>query len=267
MLIDTHAHIYDRQLHKDFGAVLSRARANGVERILMPAIDLPSIEQALGLCANHTGLFAMAALHPTEVKEWTTAQLDRVARYCDDPRVVAVGETGLDYYWDRSFDDRQHTALRRHVEIALETNLPLVIHLRDKKGHDEAHADAVRILEDMLPASHDGRPRGVFHCFTGPKWMIEKAFQLGFLLGIGGVVTFKNAGVDRLLEPVPLSRCILETDAPYMAPVPHRGRRNEPAYLSLVAERLARIKGVSLEEVAHETTRNAERLFRLPPQD
>lgn len=267
MIIDTHAHIYDHRLQEDFQAVLARARAAGVDRILMPAIDVPSIEQALALCALYGRLYAMAALHPTEVKGYTGVDMDRIARYCDDPAVVAVGETGLDYYWDRSFDDCQHSALRQHIEIAQQADLPIVIHLRDKKGRDEAHKDAVAILDDALPAWGGGHPRGVFHCFTGPEWLVAEADRLGFLLGIGGVITFKNAGVDRLLESVPLSACILETDAPYMAPAPHRGRRNEPAYLQIISDRLAQIKNVTAEEVASTTTRNAERLFRLPARN
>ena len=265
MIVDTHAHLYDHRLQEDFEAVLARARSGGADRILIPAIDLPSIEQALALCAQHSGLYAMTALHPTEVKGFTDADMEQVARHCNERAVIAIGETGLDYYWDRSFDDQQQAALHQHATLAVAADLPLVIHLRDRKGCDDAHADAVAILEDALPPWDGRRPRGVFHCFTGPQWLFEKAAGMGFLLGIGGVITFKNAGVDRLLEPVPLTACILETDAPYMTPAPHRGRRNEPAYLRYISDRLARIKGVSADEVARVTTRNAERLFRLPP--
>ena len=264
MFIDTHAHIYHDRLEADFDAVLTRAQETGVDRVLMPAIDLPSIRQALALCDRHKGLYAMAALHPTEVKEATDADFDRVAAFCDDSRVVAVGETGLDYYWDRSFDRRQQDYLRRHVCLATVKGLPLVLHLRDKKNCDEVHQDIVKILKEELPSWSGGAPRGVFHCFTGPEWLIAEAADLGFLLGIGGVITFKNAGVDKLLEQVPLTQLILETDSPYMAPAPHRGRRNEPAFLRFVVDRLVAITGCTLEEVADVTTRNAERLFRLP---
>ena len=263
MFIDTHAHIYHLQLHEDLDATLGRARAVGVDRILMPAIDITSIEQALDLCNRYAGLYAMSGLHPTEAKAFTKGEMVRIEDHCADPRVVAVGETGLDYYWDRSFDDSQKASLRHHAEIATRTGLPMVIHLRDKKGRDEVHQDAVRILRETLPAWDGERPRGVFHCFTGPHWLIAEAAELGFLLGIGGVITFKNAGVDKLLGPVPLSQCILETDAPYMAPAPHRGRRNEPAYLDLIARKLAMVKGISVADVGLATTQNAERLFRL----
>ncbi|MDE2835510.1 MAG: TatD family hydrolase [Bacteroidota bacterium] len=264
MFVDTHAHLYDPRLQEDFAAVLARARSGGVNRILMPAIDLPSIELALALCRQHSGLYAMAALHPTEVKGFTDADIKQVARYCNESAVIAVGETGLDYYWDRSFDDQQQAALHEHAAMAVQADLPIVIHLRDRKGHDEAHADAVQILKDTIPPWDGQRPRGIFHCFTGPQWLIEEAAAMGFLLGIGGVITFRNAGIDRLVEPVPLTACVLETDAPYMTPAPHRGRRNEPAYLGYISERLARLKGVSTDEIARITTRNAERLFRLP---
>ena len=264
MFVDTHAHLYVKRLQADWDGVMERARMAGVDRILMPAIDLDSIEKALALCGKHQGLYAMTALHPTEVKSFTAADMALVAAYCEESKVVAVGETGLDYYWDRSFDQNQKEALRLHAQLAVRKDLPLVMHLRDKKGSDEAHQDAVEILTGVLPPWDGKRPRGVFHCFTGPQWLIDEAANLGFLLGIGGVITFKNAGVDRLLEHVPLSRLILETDAPYMAPTPHRGRRNEPAYLQLVADRLAQVKRVTVEQVAAVTTRNAEDLFRLP---
>lgn len=263
MFVDTHAHIYHHQLQEDLEAILDRARKVGVHRILMPAIDIASIKQALDLCDRHAGLYAMSGLHPTEAKAFTKTEMDRIEDYCADPRVVAIGETGLDYYWDRSFDAYQQQSLRLHAEIATRTGLPMVIHLRDKKGRDEVHRDAVRILRDALPIWDGEYPRGVFHCFTGPQWLIAEAADLGFLLGIGGVITFKNAGVDKLLGSVPLSQCILETDAPYMAPAPHRGRRNEPAYLDLIAKKLAMVKGISVADVGLATTRNAERLFRL----
>lgn len=259
MIIDTHAHVYHRRLESDLDQVVTRAKAAGVSKVLMPAIDVPSIYQALELCDAYEGLFAMAAIHPTDTKEATEEGWATVVALCDDARVVAVGETGLDYYWDRSFDARQQEFFRRHVRLALQKDLPIVLHLRDKPKRDEVHRDLVRILAQ----EHTGAMRGVFHCFTGPPWVAEAAMDLGFHLGIGGVITFKNAGVDAIARTLSLDSIVLETDAPFMAPAPHRGKRNEPAYVRLVAEKLAAVKGIPLEEVMRVTTANAEALFRI----
>lgn len=264
MLIDSHAHIYLDRFDADFEAVLERARAAGVERIVMPAIDVASIRRAIGLAEQYEGLYAMAAIHPSSVPEATEADLEAVAELCAHPAVVAVGESGLDYYWDRSFDAKQHDIFRWHIRLALEQDLPLILHLRDKKDRDEVHRDIVRLLDEERDGHpHAARLRGIFHCYTGPAWLADEAERLGFLLGIGGVVTFKNGGLDAVLPDVPLDRLVLETDAPYLAPSPHRGKRNEPAYTRLVAERLAEVKGVSVSEVARVTTKNAERLFGI----
>ena len=259
MIIDTHAHVYHRRLAQDLPDVVARARAAGVGKILMPAIDVPSIHQALALCDAYPGFYAMAAIHPTDTKEASEEDWRAVSALCDDARAVAVGETGLDYYWDRSFDARQKDFFRRHVVLAREKDLPIVLHLRDKRGRDEVHRDLVQILRE----EHTDVMRGVFHCFTGPPWVAEAALELGFHLGIGGVITFRNAGVDRIAQTLPMDRIVLETDAPFMAPAPHRGRRNEPAYVRLVAEKLAAVKGLPLEEVMRVTTANARALFRV----
>lgn len=263
MLIDTHAHLYHRRLAADLDEVLPRARNAGITRIIMPAIDVATIHEALELSRHHAGLYAMAALHPTDVKEATEADFAEVVRLCDDPRVVAVGETGLDYYWDRSFDARQQEYFRRHIRLATRLNLPLILHLRDQQNRDEVHRDVVQILREELPPRAKDAHRGIFHCFTGPAWLVEEALKLGFLLGIGGVLTFKNAGVDAIIKDVPLENLVLETDAPFMAPAPYRGKRNEPAYTRLVAERLAELKELPLDEIARVTTKNAERLFKI----
>ena len=256
MLIDTHIHLYSPKFAGDLDAVVERARQAGVREMVLPAIDVASIHAALDLCERYDGLYAMAALHPSETRDATEADMDAVRALCDDPRVVAVGESGLDYYWDRSFDERQHAFLRAHVRLAMETGLPLVLHNR------EATDDLVRILNEVRAEAPD-RLRGVFHCFGGPAWLADAAREMGFLLGVGGTLTFKNSGVAEVVREVPLAQIILETDAPYLAPAPHRGRRNEPAYLALVAERLADVKGCSVQEVAETTTANARRLFGL----
>ncbi len=264
MYIDTHAHLYLDRFDQDRDAMVARAQDAGVKRILLPAIDVPSIHQALALCEAHEGMFAMAALHPSYVKEARPADLEQVAAICDHPRIVAIGESGLDYYWDRSFDAKQQDYFRWHIRLAIEKDLPLILHSRDKKGEETVYRDLVAILKDEREAS--GTPerlRGIFHCFTGPRWLADTAQELGFLLGIGGVLTFKNSGLDVLVEELDLAELVLETDAPYLAPSPHRGKRNESAYTALVAQRLAEIKGMNVQDVAAITSANAARLFNL----
>ncbi|HET6568951.1 MAG TPA: TatD family hydrolase [Rhodothermales bacterium] len=258
MLIDTHAHLYHDRFGSDRDDVITRAREAGVEIIVMPAIDIPSIKAALELCDRHAGLYAMAAIHPSDTKEATQADFDQVVRFCEHPKVVAVGESGLDYYWDRSFDEKQQTFFRMHIRLAAATELPLVIHNR------EASEDVVRILkEERTSLPQPERLRGIFHCFGGPVEIAHEAASLNFLLGIGGTLTFKNSGVADIVREIPMDQIVLETDAPFLAPVPHRGKRNEPAYTRLVAEKLAEVKGMSIVEVEHVTTANAERVFNL----
>lgn len=257
MLIDTHAHIYLEQFDEDRDAVLDRAREAGVEAIVMPAIDVPSIHAALALSARHDDLFVMAAIHPSETRAATDKSFEEVVSLCDEDRVVAVGESGLDYYWDRSFDERQQDFLRRHVRLAIERDLPLVLHNR------EAGEDIARIVSEELADAGRAAMRGIFHCFGGPKDLGERALAMGFHLGIGGTLTFKNAGVSATIEGVGLDRIVLETDSPFLAPVPHRGKRNEPAYVALVARRLAEDRGMRFEKVAEQTTGNARALFGI----
>jgi TatD DNase family protein len=258
MLIDTHAHLYLDRFDEDRGAVLERAREAGVDTIVMPAIDVPSIEQAVQLSRTHDGLYAMTALHPSETDEATDEDFEAVADWCDDPHVVAVGESGLDYYWDRSFDARQQAFFRRHIRLAIEKDLPLIIHNR------EATDDVLRILEEERDAAdHPERLRGILHCFVDPPAAAERAWQLGFYVGIGGIFTFSNSDVDQHVADIPLERIVIETDSPYLAPEPHRGDRNEPAYVRHVAERLAEVKGRSLDDIARITSANARSIYGL----
>ena len=264
-LIDTHAHVYLDRFDADREAVVERARAAGVEAVVLPAIDVASIWAALGLCAQYPGFFyAMAALHPSEVKDASSDDFEAVRELCARPEIVAVGESGLDYYWDRSFNEKQHDYLRRHAQLAVETDLPLVLHNRDQKESEASSRDLVAILREVALEAGDGqRLRGVFHCFGGPDWLAQAALDLGFYLGIGGTLTFKNGGVPDAIESVPLERIVLETDAPYLAPVPFRGKRNEPAYVRHVAERLAEVKRVAFAEVEAVTTQSAQALFGI----
>jgi TatD DNase family protein len=263
MLIDTHAHIYLDRFDDDRAAVMDRARAAGVEAVVLPAIDVPSIQQAATLCdayadADDLEVYAMTALHPSETEDATEADFDAVAAWTDDPRVVAVGESGLDYYWDRSFDAEQQRFFRRHIRLAIAADLPLVIHNR------EATEDVLAILREERAASdHPERLRGILHCFVDPPAVAEAAAAMGFLVGLGGLLTFKNSDVDAHAEALPLEQVVLETDAPFLAPVPHRGKRNEPAFVRHVAEHLAEVKGLPLEEVARVTTANARRIYGI----
>ena len=262
--IDTHAHIYLNRFDNDRTDMIERAREAGIQRIVMPAIDVPSVEQAIALSQEHEGLFAMSALHPSETKEATDADMEAIRDFCDSEHVIAVGESGLDYYWDRSFDTIQEQFFRLHIQLAIDKDLPLILHMRDKQGRDEVHRDIVRILQEEHAASKQpDRLRGIFHCFGGPEWLIQEAEDLNFLLGIGGTVTFKNSGVADLIKDVSLDRIVLETDAPYLAPVPYRGKRNEPAYIAYIAEHIAATKGLTRDAVLEQTTQNAQALFGI----
>ena len=258
MIIDTHAHLYLDQFDEDRDAVLRRAWGAGVDVVVMPAIDVPSIQQAVDLCEEYDGLYAMAALHPSETQEATEEDFEAVVNWCSHPSVVAVGESGLDYYWDRSFDDRQKRFFRKHIRLAIEADLPLVIHNRD------AAEDILAILEEeYVRAEVPEKMRGILHCYVDPPRIAERAWNLGFYVGVGGIMTFSNSDVDQYVKEVPLEHIVVETDSPYLAPEPNRGDRNEPAYVRHVAERLAEIKDLPLETVAEVTTQNARAIYEL----
>ncbi len=264
MFVDTHVHLYLDAFDADRDAVVERARLQGVDTLLLPAVDVGSVSQALALCDRYPGVWAMAGLHPTYLADAAPDALDRVAEALADPRVVAVGETGLDYYWSRDHVAEQQASLAAHARLAVAHGLPLVLHNRDQKGSERTSEDMVRILREVRETEPGGeRLRGVFHCFGGPAWLAAEVLDLGFHVGLGGTLTFKNAGVPEAVADVPLDRIVLETDGPYLAPVPHRGERNEPAYVPLVARRLAEARGVSVGEVASATTASARRLFGL----
>jgi len=259
MLVDTHAHLYLDAFDDDRKAALARARENGVETIVMPAIGVPSIRQAVDLCEAHEGLYAMTGLHPSETDAATDADVEAVEEWCDHPSIVAVGESGLDYYWDRSFDDRQQAFFRRHIRLAIAADLPLVIHNR------EATEDILDILaEERERTDAPERMRGILHCYVDPPEIAERAWNLGFYVGVGGIMTFSNSNVDEYVAEVPLDHIVVETDSPYLAPEPNRGDRNEPAYVRHVADRLSQIKDRPFEEVEAITTRNARHIYDLP---
>ena len=263
MLVDTHAHLYLDAFDADRDAVVARARAGGVGVVLQPAVDVASIDAALALCDAYAGVHAMAAVHPTYVADAAPDALARVGAALDDDRVLAVGESGLDYYWSRDHEEAQRDSLRAHARLAARRGLPLVLHNRDVKGSDDASRDLVQIVREVQ-AEGGAALGGVFHCFGGPPWLAAEVLDLGFHVGLGGTLTFKNAGVAEAVADVPLDRIVLETDAPYLAPAPHRGARNEPAHTALVARRLAEVRGLSVGEVAERTTATARALFAIP---
>ncbi|MEQ8714656.1 MAG: TatD family hydrolase [Cyclobacteriaceae bacterium] len=256
-MIDTHSHIYSSKFSEDRSEMLNRAFQAGVERVYMPNIDMESIDGMMKLAGDYPDrCFPMMGLHPCSVQEDYRSVLDQMRPLFDKHQFVAVGEMGTDLYWDKSFFKQQQEAFRIQCEWALDLALPIVIHCRD------SFWETVEMLKDFKNRGI----RGVFHCFTGGKAEADAAIDLGFYLGVGGVATFKNGGLDKVLPEINLDQLLLETDAPYLAPVPHRGKRNEPAYTSLIAERLAAIKGVDRSLVIAETTKNAMNLFHPEEQ-
>lgn len=254
-MIDTHSHLYAEEFDNDRPEVVERAKQVGVEKIILPNIDSTSLDRMLALERAYPNIcYASIGLHPTSVDENIDNELAFVKAELDRRNYVAVGEIGIDLYWDKTFYKEQVRAFQQQVEWALERNLPIIIHVRN--SHNET-------IEALRPYREKGL-KGVFHCFTGGKVEAEDIFDLGnFLLGIGGVVTFKNSGLAESLIDIPLEKIVLETDAPYLAPAPHRGKRNEPSFLSLIADKLAEVYGVDKDTIIQTTTANAKQLFAL----
>lgn len=254
--VDTHTHLFCEEFRDDYAVVIERAVASGVTRMLLPAIDYNSLPAIEKICAEYPGVcYPMIGLHPTEIGDDYKQQLlaiDGVLR--EENNFVAIGEAGLDFYWSEEHRNEQFEVFDAHLQWACRAGLPIVIHSRN----------AFVELADVMEKYRSAGVTGVFHCFSGTA---EEATGLlsheGFYLGVGGVLTFKNSGLATALAAVPLERIVLETDSPYLAPVPHRGKRNESAYIPLVAARLAQIYGCTVEEVARVTTDNACRLFPL----
>ena len=253
-LTDSHAHLYSEQFKPDRLDALRRAQDAGVRTIVMPNVDHSTIDAMLALEAQAPETcFAMMGLHPCSVTRGFEPDLYEVEAWLGRRPFAAVGECGLDLHWDKTLLAEQQAALRIQLELAKKHNLPIVLHTR------EAFAETLALVE----AAQDGTLRGVFHCFSGSPEEAGQAIRAGFLLGIGGVATFKNGGADKVLPGLDLQHLLLETDCPYLAPAPHRGKRNEPAYLPLVLRRVAALLGRPEAEVAEATTRNAAALFRL----
>ena len=253
MLIDTHCHIYLPEFDQDREQMIERARNHGVEEFYLPAIDSSTHLKMLDLEDQiKDGVWAMMGLHPCSVNEKVEEELALVESWFEKRKFIAVGEIGLDYYWDTSFAEQQKMAMRSQTDLALKYDRPIVIHSRNSID------DCIEIVQEK----QNGSLKGVFHCFSGTLEQAKKIIDLGFYLGIGGVLTFKNAGLDKVVGKLTLDALVLETDAPYLAPVPYRGKRNEPAFVSIVAEKLAVLKNMPLEEVSAITSANAKKLFQ-----
>lgn len=250
-LIDTHAHIYLPEFDTDRNDCINRALEAGVQSILMPAIDSSTHQAMLQVEADYPNCLAMIGLHPCSVNDSFEKELEIVREYLGKRRFWAIGEIGLDFYWDKTFTDQQYQCFHAQIELALQYDLPIAIHSRN------ATEECIGVIQQYPELT------GVFHCFSGTYEQAVSLMETSFFMGIGGVVTFKNGGLDEILEKTGIERVILETDAPYLAPVPFRGKRNEPAYTRLVAEKLASITGLGLEQVAEITTENARKLFKL----
>jgi len=262
-LVDTHAHLDFSQFDEDREQVVDRAASEGVTRIVTVGFDLDSSRQAVGLTDCNAKVWACVGVHPHQASRVTPEDTDRLRELSAHQKVVALGEMGLDYYRDRSPRDVQRQIFRQQLELAADTGKPVVIHDR------AAHGDIMRIIRDWAEAvlsSNNGLkpPLGVVHCFSGDRTMAQELFELGFYISVAGPVTFPNARrLRELIRHVPLERVLLETDCPFLSPHPYRGKRNEPANVKLVAQKLGEIKHISLQDVSRAPTENACRVFRL----
>ena len=250
--IDTHTHLYLKEFSSDIDEVIQRAEAEGVERFYLPAIDSSETSAILELEKKFSGkCIAMAGLHPCSVKENYKEELGSVTAMLEQRKFAAIGETGLDFYWDTSFMKEQYESLHIQAEWALQYKLPLVLHTRN----------AMQETIDVVKTYNSKGLQGIFHCFSGTLQNANDIIGLGFFLGIGGVITYKNSGLAEVAREVDLEYIVLETDAPYLTPAPFRGKRNESSYIKYIAQKIAEIKNISIEEVAYQTSKNAEKIF------
>ena len=253
-IIDTHTHLYLEQFKDDVDEVIAKSIRIGVEKFIFPAIDSSSMQSMHDLQKKYpSSIYLMSGLHPVYVKENYKEELDLVVKSLNKHDYVAIGEIGIDLYWDKTFLKEQQDAFEFQIRLAILNDLPIVIHCRE--AFDE--------IFEILDAEKCPKLRGVFHCFTGTLEQANRAIKLGFRLGIGGVVTFKNGGLDKFINQIDLSHIVLETDSPYLSPVPYRGKRNESSYIALVLSKLSKLYGISEVELAEATTKNAIKIFNL----
>lgn len=257
--IDTHAHLYSEEFSQDIDQVILRAKKENITKIILPNIDSLSIEPMLSLCEKDTCFYPALGLHPTSIDANFEKELSTIKTFINKTKIYAIGEIGIDLYWDKTFINEQITAFEAQVKWAIELDLPLIIHVR--KGFEQTFASLNKLKENLK--TKEKKYSGVFHCFSGDKNQAKKAIEMGFKIGVGGVVSFKNASLAEIVKDLDLKDILLETDAPYLSPVPFRGKRNESSYIPLIANQIAKIKDVGIEEVALTTTQSTLETFRL----
>ncbi|CAD2074653.1 TatD family hydrolase [Jeotgalicoccus meleagridis] len=254
MLIDTHVHLNAEQYVDDLDEVIERARENGIEKMVVIGCDRPTIERTMELIDEHEDIYGVIGWHPVDAIDCTDEDLEWIEQLSKHEKIVGIGEMGLDYHWDKSPKDVQKDLFKKQIELAKRVNLPIIIHNR------EATEDCVAILKEM----HAEKIGGIMHAFSGDESVADEIIDMNFYVSLGGPVTFKNAQLPKdIAVHVPIDRLLVETDAPYLTPHPYRGKRNEPAYVKLVAEKIAELRQISYEELAQTTSENAKRLFKI----
>lgn len=253
MLIDTHSHI-DMPDFDDLDDVIARAKEDGVEKIVIPSVDRSSFNKVIEISQIYEGVYCALGIHPTEAQGAIAEDYESIIKLASHPKVVGIGECGLDHYWDKSYIKEQNECFLKQIEIAKSLNKALIVHDRD--AHKDTFDILTQNLKDEIPV--------IMHCFSGSLEFARECIKKGFYIALGGVVTFKNAKkAHEIAKEIPLEYLLLETDAPYLTPIPFRGKRNEPAYVKYVAEEIANIRGVSFDEVAKATTENARNIFKF----
>lgn len=254
MIFETHAHYEDERYNEDREQELEEVRLKGVSRLVNVGSSLSTSRQSIALAHSHDFIYAAVGVHPDHVAGLTDADMDTLRAMCHEPKVVALGEIGLDYYYEEPVRQIQQEWFARQLEVAYEEKMPIIVHSRD------AAEDTMRILKEH----HGGSLTGIIHCFGYSRELAREFVKMGFYIGVGGVVTFKNARrLVEVVEDIDLGHIVLETDCPYMAPVPHRGKRNSSKYLPDIAERIAQIKGITVQEVCERTMKNAKKVYQL----
>ncbi len=249
-LIDTHAHI---DMTQNIEHIINNALENNVKKIILPCAYPKDIEKIYNLSCQYENVYGMLGVHPTEAQDWDDDILEQIKKFSQNPKIIGIGEIGLDYYWDKSFVEIQKSIFIKQIKLANELNLPICIHDR------EAHKDTFEILKE-----HNTKSDIIMHCFSGSVEFARECIKEGWFIALGGVVTFKNAlKMKEVATDIPLDKLLLETDTPYLTPVPHRGKENEPAYIIYVAKEIAKLRDITYEEVVSQTTRNAERIFKI----
>lgn len=261
MFIDSHCHLFYPDYADDVAAVIERAENVGVKYFIVPATNHQTAEQAIQLADKFPSIFIAVGFHPLDLKEYTDERLKLIEQWTAHPKVVAVGEIGIDYFYDTSPRDYQKEIFAIQIELAIRTNLPIIVHTRDSVQ------DAIDIVIGYAkknPEWMKNGKRGVFHCFTGDRLQAKLLFENNFIVSYPGPITFKKSTMPDVVKEIGLDNIMVETDAPYLTPVPHRGKRNEPSYIPLIAQKIAEILDIPVEEVARRTTANAIELFQLP---